>query len=145
MEAALPAVNGAFTARSLAKMYAALANGGSVDGCRLLKPETVYRMGKVQSRRRDKVLLFPMRWRLGYHQAFAFGAKIPKAFGHFGLGGSGGWCDPTRNLAMALTLNTGLGTPAGDMRIGRMGRHVVQCADRRSTLRNELTQVHITH
>ncbi len=134
-----PAMNGAFTARSLAKMYAVIANQGAWEQQQLLSSETVRLMGKVQNRRRDKVLLLPMRWRLGYHQVFALGAKTSKAFGQFGFGGSGGWCDPSRNLAMALTLNSGVGTPLGDLRIMRMSRAVVQCVDKIAATKSSLT------
>src|SRR5262245_43321487 len=37
----IPAANGMFTARSLARMYAALASGGAIDGVRLVTPETL--------------------------------------------------------------------------------------------------------
>jgi len=40
-----------------------------------------------------------MRWRLGYHQAFGAGPSSPRAFGHYGYGGSGGWADPTLGLS----------------------------------------------
>ena len=41
LRAAIPAANGLFTARSLARMYAALAGGGELDGARLISQETV--------------------------------------------------------------------------------------------------------
>ena len=43
------------------------------------------------------------------------------AFGHFGFGGSGAWADPSRRLAVALIVNSGMGTPFGDIRIVRIG------------------------
>lgn len=132
MQAVIPGVNGAFTARSLAKMYAALANGGEIDGKRILSPETIARLGRPQVRGRDKVLIIPMGWRLGYHHIFTVGARAPGAFGHFGFGGSGAWCDPKRNLAMAMTLNTGVGTPTGDMRTAKISGDVIRCAERRA-------------
>lgn len=131
MQAVIPSVNGAFTARSLAKMYAAIANGGEIEGHRLLSENTVQRLMRPQVRGRDKVLVIPMGWRLGYHSIIAVGAKTPRAFGHFGFGGSGAWCDPSRNLAMAMTLNTGVGTPTGDLRIAKMSGDVIRCAERR--------------
>lgn len=132
MQAIVPGVNGAFTARSLAKMYAAIANGGEIDGQRLLSQPTVDRLMKPQVRSRDKVLIIPMGWRLGYHKIFAVGARTPRAFGHFGFGGSGAWCDPSRNLAMAMTLNTGVGTPTGDIRTAKISGDVIRCAERRA-------------
>ena len=140
LQAVIPAGNGAFTARSLAKMYAMIANGGEFEGKRFFSPETLTKMSQVQSTRRDKVITFPMRWRLGYHQAFAFGERLPNAFGHYGFGGSGAFCDPSKNLSMGLTLNSGVGTPTGDLRIIRIARDVVRCARRRNTWAKQFPQ-----
>lgn len=131
MQAVIPAANGAFTARSLAKMYAAIANGGEFNGTRILTPERIAIMNRQQTHGRDKVVNFPMKWRLGYHQVFTFGQRTSQAFGHFGFGGSGAWADPSRQLSMAMTLNTGVGSPMGDLRIVRISTDIVRCADRR--------------
>jgi hypothetical protein len=45
----IPAVNGCFTARSLARMYAALAGGGVLDGERFLSVETLRRATEIQT------------------------------------------------------------------------------------------------
>jgi CubicO group peptidase (beta-lactamase class C family) len=58
-------------------------------------------------------------------------AEAPQAFGHLGIGGSGAWADPQRELAVALVLNSGLGTPFGDMRIVRVSSQALVAADRR--------------
>src|SRR5438067_11932830 len=118
----MQAANGLFTADALAKMYAALANGGAANGVQLLSPETVRELGRVQTRERDGVLAWPMRWRLGYHQAIAIGAQAPKAFGHFGYGGSGAWADPVTGLSFAfVTSKLGtLTTPMGDLGLFRL-------------------------
>lgn len=121
MDAAIPAANGFVTARSLAKMYAMLAGGGTVDGQRVLSEGTVAKAGKVHARGRDFVLGLPMGWRLGYHKAFTTRGAPRTAFGHFGFGGSGGWCDPSRDLAMAMVCSRGSGTPVGDARIAYLG------------------------
>ena len=63
---------------------------------------------------------FDMRWRLGYHGVFTTRGIPRQAFGHFGFGGSGAWADPTRNLAVAFIVNSGLGTPFGDTRTARI-------------------------
>lgn len=131
MQAIIPAANGAFTARSLAKMYATIANGGELGGVRIMSEDRVARMSQQQTSGRDKVVNFPMKWRLGYHQVYTLGQRVPHGFGHFGFGGSGAWCDPSRQLAMAMTLNTGIGTPMGDLRIVKISGDVVRCADRR--------------
>jgi len=121
MRAAIPAGNGLFTARSLAKLYAALANGGELDGVRLISKRTLARATERQeSTKRLAVIPFDMRWRLGYH-GVATTRGFPKhGFGHFGFGGSGAWADPSRELSVALIVNCGMGTPFGDTRTARV-------------------------
>jgi CubicO group peptidase (beta-lactamase class C family) len=131
MDAEIPAANGFFTARSLAKLYAALAGGGSVDGVRLVSPGRVRTMSEVHGHGPDLVLVMPMHWRLGFHRVFTSNGMVDSAFGHFGLGGSGAWCDPTRELSVAYVCNRGSGTPVGDLRIAQLGAAAVRCADRR--------------
>ena len=130
MDAEIPAANGFFTARSLARMYAMMAGGGTLDGVRLLSEDTVSRMAEVQSHGPDLVLVLPMDWRLGYHRVFTSCGTLPTAFGHFGFGGSGGWADPSRELSVAMVCSRGTGTPIGDLRIAGLGAAAVRCADR---------------
>jgi CubicO group peptidase (beta-lactamase class C family) len=129
----IPAANGVFTARSLAKLYATLANGGEFHGIRILSEDTLRRATEVQNRRSDLVVVYPMHWRLGYHRAATTRGAPPRAFGHYGFGGSGAWGDPDRQLAMAMVLNSGFGTPMGDLRTVRMGAAVLRSADRRKS------------
>ena len=131
VQAPIPAANGQFTARSLARIYAMLASGGELDGVRLLSAATVDALAAVQSRARDRVLLLPMHWRLGYHRAFVLGAQSKTAFGHYGYGGSGAFCDPARGLAVAFTLNSGAGTPMGNTSMPRIARAALRSADAR--------------
>ncbi len=125
-EGPIPAANGVFTARSLARMYAMLASGGVLDGERFISEKTLREAIRVQRRSVDVVVGFPMRWRLGYHLVGTTRGVLPYAFGHFGFGGSGAWADPERNLSVAMTLNRVAGTPFGDMRMLRLGAAVVQ-------------------
>ena len=131
LDAEIPAFNGVFTARSLARMYAMLAGGGELEGKRFLSSATLKRATEVHSRRLDAVVGFPMRWRLGYHLVGTSRGILPNAFGHFGYGGSGAWADPDRNLSVAMTLNRVAGTPFGDMRMVRIGGIASRCAERR--------------
>ena len=55
-----------------------------------------------------------------------------RAFGHFGFGGSGGWADPSRDLAVAMIVNSGIGTPFGDLRIARISGAALTAANRRA-------------
>ena len=129
----MPAVNGVISARALAEMYEPLANGGRADGKQFLSAERVDELGRVQVRTGDAVLGLPMRWRLGYHQAF--GARgTTRAFGHYGYGGSGGWADPTTGLSVGFVTNRigQLTTPLGDLNLFRLNRVVRECVTTRS-------------
>jgi CubicO group peptidase (beta-lactamase class C family) len=130
VQAVIPAANGQFTARSLARMYAMLAGGGELDGVRLLSADRVREIDRVYGRRRDRVLFIPMHWRMGYHRVFTLGVSAPQAFGHYGYGGSGAFCDPERNLAVALTLNSGAGTPMGNRNMPLIARAAIRAVDR---------------
>ncbi len=101
-KACIPAMNGVATARSLAKMYAALSLGGQLDGVRLVSEDVLRQAAEVQTKRADRVVLYPLHWKLGYHRADAFVMGVPEAFGHFGLGGAGGWANPELALAFAF-------------------------------------------
>jgi CubicO group peptidase (beta-lactamase class C family) len=129
LEVPIPAANGLFTARSLARMYAALADGGAVGGARLLSTETLRRATKIQTRAADGVLAIRPYWRLGYHTAFTARGLLRSGFGHFGFGGSGAWADPRRQLAVAMVNNQAGGTALGDFRILQIGAAALRCAD----------------
>ena len=132
LRAAIPAANGLFTARSLARMYGALALGGEIDGVRLLSRATLDRATKRQERTKSmKVLPIDMAWRLGWHAAPTSRGVPERAFGHFGFGGSGAWADPERGLAVAFVVNCGSGTPFGDLRIVRLGGAALAAAAER--------------
>ncbi len=128
----MPAVNGALSADALARLYGALANGGADDGARLLSESTVRDLGRVHVRTADSVLGLRMRWRLGYHHAFGTGRQAPKAFGHYGYGGSGGWADPDLGLSLGYVTNRigSLTTPMADLTLYRLSRVVHECARR---------------
>ena len=132
LRSAIPAANGLFTARSLARLYAALAQGGELDGVRLISPETLALATERQERTaRYNVIPFDMRWRLGYHGIATTRGFPPDAFGHFGFGGSGAWADPSLELSVALIVNCGMGTPFGDTRTARISGAALDATRRR--------------
>ncbi|MGV9803667.1 esterase/beta-lactamase LipL [Mycobacterium sp. NPDC003449] len=97
-----PAVNGVATARGLARMYGAIANGGMFEGVRYLSPETAAGLTGRPSLSPDRNLVVPLAFHLGYH-AVPFG--VMAGFGHVGLGGSVGWADPASGLAIGFVHN----------------------------------------
>ena len=111
--AEFPAANGHATARSLARVYGALANGGEIDGIHVLNPETVEAATVEQWAGPEHVSLqmgleFPMRFALGWilntEQTMPLGPN-PQAFGHAGAGGSVGCADPESGIAFGYTMN----------------------------------------
>lgn len=129
MQAVIPAANGAFTANSLAKIYAMLANRGAWNDQQLINAETFAKLSEVQSRKRDRIMPIPMHWRLGYHRVLSLG-KSSKGFGHIGFNGSGAWCDPERQLSFAYTHNFPTGSLTGDYRLWALTQETLRCADK---------------
>ncbi|MGE8560818.1 MAG: serine hydrolase domain-containing protein [Acinetobacter sp.] len=128
LKAVIPAANGVFTANSLAKIYAMLANGGEWKGQQLIRPETFKNLSTVQYTQRDRIMPLPMHWRLGYHRVLTLG-KSSTGFGHMGFNGSGAWCDPERNLSFAYTHSFATGSITGDYRLWGLTQETLRCAD----------------
>ncbi|MDX1891011.1 serine hydrolase domain-containing protein [Mycolicibacterium sp. 050158] len=103
LDSELPAANGVATARGLARMYGAIANGGRIDGTRFLSSELVATLTGRPSLHLDGGLVLPMSFHLGYH-GLPFPGVLP-GFGHVGLGGSLGWADPATGLAFGFVHN----------------------------------------
>jgi CubicO group peptidase (beta-lactamase class C family) len=102
LDAEIPAANGVATARGLARMYGAIANGGRIDGSQFLSAEVAAGLSGRRNLRPDGNLVIPLAFHLGYHR-LPFDA-IP-GFGHVGLGGSLGWADPDSGLAFGFVHN----------------------------------------
>lgn len=129
LQVIIPAANGVFTANSLAKVYAMLANKGQWIDQQLIQPEMFNRLSQVQYTQRDRVMPLPMHWRLGYHRVLTLG-KSSKGFGHIGFNGSGAWCDPERGLSFAYTHNFPTGSLTGDYRLWGLTQETLRCADK---------------
>jgi CubicO group peptidase (beta-lactamase class C family) len=129
----MPSVNGALSADGLSRLYVPLANRGlGPDGERFLSADTVERAGRVQTRGVDRVLGIRMRWRLGFHHAFGLGGRAPRALGHYGFGGSGGWGDPGTGISFGF-VSSHIGnftTAIGDIGILRLTAVARTCAAR---------------
>ncbi|HLU42977.1 MAG TPA: serine hydrolase domain-containing protein [Microthrixaceae bacterium] len=113
--AQIPAANGVTNAVSLSRMYAAMV--GEVDGIRLLDEATLEAAIQPQVEGPDAVLMFPIPFALGFmrHSDFSPFAG-PRSFGHYGAGGSVGFADPDRRLAVGYTMNQMHFGLAGDPR-----------------------------
>lgn len=126
----VPAITGAFTARSLAAVYAALERGGALDGVRLLSPATVEAATTVQNDRPDLVLFLPVHWRLGFMGVGLGGDRTSSAaYGHAGLGGSVAMADPRTELAVAVTLDRLELDLMGDDRAGALVKAALAAVD----------------
>jgi CubicO group peptidase (beta-lactamase class C family) len=93
-------------------MYGALANGGQVDGVRLMSAERIPLMTTVQVDAPDRVIMMPIAKSIGFFNGGqmptgAHGATGPRAtaFGHPGAGGSIAFADPEVGLSIAVTIN----------------------------------------
>ena len=105
--AELPSSNGHTTARGVARVYAALANNGTIDGVPLLAPTVLAAAVVEQSVGPDRILERPSRFGVGFQLTQperALGPN-PGAFGHFGTGGSVGFCDPAAQVAFGYVMN----------------------------------------
>ena len=106
--AELPAANGQASAQGLARLYAALAGGGVLDGVRVLSPEAIAAMTAPAAPRgrRDGFLGFTDCWGMGVmlNTPGLYGPN-PKSFGHSGWGGAFGCADPDAGLAIGYVCN----------------------------------------
>jgi CubicO group peptidase (beta-lactamase class C family) len=103
------AANGHGNARSVARIQSVVANGGEIDGIRLLSPETIELIFEEQSHGADLVLGLPMRFGIGY------GLPEPASLPYLpdgricfwgGWGGSMIVVDLDRRMTFAYMMNT---------------------------------------
>lgn len=102
LDAEIPAANGVATARGLARMYGAIANGGAIEGAQFLSPRVAADLTGRPNLRPDRNIGIPLAFHLGYH-SLPFG--LMRGFGHVGLGGSVGWADPASGLGIGFVHN----------------------------------------
>jgi CubicO group peptidase (beta-lactamase class C family) len=98
----VPSANAHATAAGVARVYAALAAGGSARGVRVIAASALSEATRQQVYGPDLVLRRPTRFGLGFqltHSERPLG-RGPGSFGHFGAGGSVGLCDPEAGLAI---------------------------------------------
>ncbi|MBL7174561.1 MAG: beta-lactamase family protein [Desulfobacteraceae bacterium] len=118
--ASIPAGLGIMTAQALARHYAALAQGGELDGTRILSPESIGIATQLQTEAYDEVVgpipgyPQPVRKALGY---WLGGPRTPAdsyhaamgdkstTFGHPGAGGMIAFADPEQRFSFAFLKN----------------------------------------
>jgi CubicO group peptidase (beta-lactamase class C family) len=107
-KAELPASNGHGNARSLARFYALLANGGELDGRRLLSEQSVRHATAVQHRIHECVMDRTYNQCLGFLRTslpIVWMGPVEEAFGHQGAGGALGFGDPVNRLGFGYLMN----------------------------------------
>jgi CubicO group peptidase (beta-lactamase class C family) len=104
LDSEIPAANGVTTARGLAKMYGALANGGRIEGTQFLSTDRTVGLSGKPSLLPDRNIFVPMSFHLGYH-SLPFPPGLMPGFGHAGLAGSVGWADPASGLSFGFVHN----------------------------------------
>ena len=113
----MPATGGYASAQGLAKIFAALAEGGSLDGFKLMSPETIDKMTEVVSDRVDGVLGQPAHWGNGViNNNLSLDGPNPGAVGHSGWGGSLACADQKNRVAVGFVCNQMGPDPVGDAR-----------------------------
>jgi CubicO group peptidase (beta-lactamase class C family) len=127
----MPGANAIGTARSLARLYGALACGGEIDGVRIVSQEALALASTQLSGGKDSFTEELMAFGVGFMLQTAdapFGpAKV--AFGHNGAGGSvhGAW--PTERVGFSYAMNEMRDDPAGDERVSALLSALHECVN----------------
>jgi len=104
--AEIPAGNGHGSARALARIYGAVACGGTQDGVTLLSPAAIERARAEARHGPDDVLPLVSRFAQGFQLGTESEPLGPgRAFGHSGAGGSLGVADPEARLGFGYAMN----------------------------------------
>jgi CubicO group peptidase (beta-lactamase class C family) len=114
--AEIGSATGVTNGRGLAGLYAPLANGGALNGVRLVGADTLTRMGQVSvATHEDATLMIPTRFSLGFmksmdnrklsNSASCSAILSEAAFGHVGAGGSIGFADPECKMSFGYSMN----------------------------------------
>jgi CubicO group peptidase (beta-lactamase class C family) len=95
------------SAHGLARAYAPFASGGTAFGRTYVGAKELAAIHARQSwSERDLVLQKPIGWSQGFlKEQTALFSPNPESFGHAGMGGTLGWCDPKTELALGYVMN----------------------------------------
>jgi len=116
--AEIGAANGHGNARSVARIQAVVANGGELDGVKLLSPETIELIFDEQAYGKDLVLQLPVRFGMGYALPSEGAPHLPEGRIAYwgGWGGSSIVVDCDRDMTVAYMMNDMQDGLAGDLR-----------------------------
>jgi len=102
----MPSTNGHGNARAVARIYAALACGGTLDGVTLLSAATIDRLREEGWHGRcemtDRIFRYGHGFFLNEPATSPMGTN-DRSFGHPGAGGSHGFADPEAKIAFAYS------------------------------------------
>jgi CubicO group peptidase (beta-lactamase class C family) len=126
--AGVPGGGGYATARAMAAFYQMLAQGGTLNGVRLLSPRTIqYVTRNFTEERVDTYMGWPMHRGIGPHSRGTtpnirgLGALAhPGTFGHGGVGSSYCWADPESGVSFAYLSNSRVPDPWHSERLDRL-------------------------
>jgi CubicO group peptidase (beta-lactamase class C family) len=106
--AELASTNGHASGRGIARLFEALVAGGRLEGIDVVDPLTLADAVQEQVYGDDVILHRPSRFGLGFQLTQPERPLGPNAgsFGHFGAGGSLGFCDPAAGLAFGYAIST---------------------------------------
>jgi CubicO group peptidase (beta-lactamase class C family) len=106
-EAQVPSTNLHATARGVARLYAAFAAGGTIDGVTVIDRDVLAEATAPQSEGWCPFLGRDVTFGLGFQPTRAERAFGPNAgsFGHFGTGGALGFADPEAGIAFGYVMN----------------------------------------
>lgn len=126
--AEIPAANGTTNARALARLYGALACGGTIDGIQVLSRDLLKEATAVSSEGRDQVFGFHSCIGLGFalNRPAGFMGPNATAFGHPGYGGSIGFADPTAGIGFGFVTNSIPANSGQDQRVAKLIRALYQ-------------------
>jgi CubicO group peptidase (beta-lactamase class C family) len=95
---------GIVTARSMARMYAALLD--EVDGVRLVSPARLREISSLSTTGNDEMTGGPAQYGLGYTVGQAGTRTVAQSvFGHVGVGGGAAYADTATGVSVAVTKN----------------------------------------
>lgn len=124
----IPSANGHGTALAVARLYGAYAGEGTLEGLRLLGPETFEALTRRRAYGQDLILPYVIDWAAGVRRNtdLSIGPNAATLW-HSGWGGSMGFGDPATGLSAAYVMNRQTHHLQGDPRARRLAATLYAC------------------